>query len=160
MRYKKRTCIKSLKNGLDVYRDIYRWTGRGKVVLRSGIPEHNIVETVKRNIWNAYEIRLQKTLKKGESINTEAIWELEDLEKVAVPFCSATMEEPTDSLKLNVSLPLSFGVREVTCETSSAIGSRKPLDSFTKPLDKHGEVSWVVPNPKLLYHYEIKWIMN
>jgi hypothetical protein len=160
MIYKKRTRIKSLKNGLDTYRDRYRWTGRGKIVIKTGIPEQKVVETARRNVWYLYEIRLQKTLKKGDSIDTEVIWELEDLENKAVPFFSATMEEPTDLLKLNLSLPTSFGVREVTCETSSSIGSRTPFDSFTMALNKHGEVSWEIKNPKLLYHYEIKWTMN
>ena len=127
-------------------------------MIKSGIPEQQVVETTRKNIWRFYEIRLQKTLKKGDIIDTEVIWELEDLENIAVPFISATVEEPTNIIKLNLSIPTTFGVREVTCQISSSIGAEKPFDSFTRPLDKHGEATWEINNPKLLYHYEMKWI--
>lgn len=163
MIYKKKNVLKALKNGINVYTDKYQWTGKGNVKLISGIKEQPIVETIRKNVWQFYEIRLQKTLKRNEKITTEAIWELEDLEHKAVPFFSATIEEPTDFLKFNLSLPNSFNVREVTCETSCSIGSQKPLDSITKPLTTYDGLScvtWEIKNPNLLYHYEIKWNMN
>jgi hypothetical protein len=160
MVYKKRNRIKALKNGLDTYRDKYRWTGRGDIVIKSGIPEQQITETVRKNVWQVYEIRLQRSLNRGDIIETEAIWELEDQANRAVPFFSATIEEPTDLLRFSLILNPSLGVREVTCETSTGIGSGKPFDSFARQLDKHSEASWEIKNPKLLYYYEMKWSMN
>jgi hypothetical protein len=160
MVYKKRNRIKALKNGLDTYRVKYRWTGRGGIDIKSGIPEQQIVETVRKNVWQVYEIRLQRSLKKGDIIETEAIWDLEDQAGRAVPFFSATIEEPTDLLRFNLSLNPALSVREVTCETSSGIGAGKPFDSFIKPLDKHSEIKWEIHSPRLLYYYEMKWSMS
>jgi hypothetical protein len=160
MVYKKRVIVKALTSGLDSYRDRYSWTGRGNVAIRSGIREHEFTKTFRRNIWQFYEIRFQKALKKGEQIETEVIWKLEDTEGVAVPFMSSTIEEPTELLRLNLSLSPSLGVREATCEISSAIGAKlSPFFSEVRPLDRNGKLSWVIKKPKLLYHYEIKWVL-
>ena len=90
-------------------------------------------------------------------MDTELIWDLEDTAAKAVPFFSATIEEPTDYLKLNLSLPCDIAVREVTCEVSSGIGAKKPFSSKTIPLDRNGKATWEIRKPKLLYHYEMKW---
>lgn len=160
MTYRKKVRVKALKNGLDTFRDKYRWTGKGGVAVKSGVPEHQITETFLRSVWQVYEVRFGRTLKKGDMITTECIWELEDKEGMAVPFFSATIEEPTDLLRFNLCLNTSLGVREVICETSSGISSGKPLDTIVKQMDKHGEVTWEIRKPKLLYHYEMKWSMT
>jgi hypothetical protein len=160
MTYRRKYRIKALKNGLDTYRDKFRWTGRGDINIKSGIPEQHVIETVRKNVWQVYEIRLQRTLKKGDIIETEVVWELDDQASRAVPFFSTTIEEPTKLLRFNLSLPIDFGVREATREVSSGIGSGKPFQSDATPLNKHGEVVWEIKNPKLLYYYEIRWNIN
>lgn len=157
MVYRRRVLVKALKNGLESYQDKYQWTGSGNVKISSAIKEHQFRETIKKNVWQFYEIRFQKMLSKNESMETELIWELEDIAVKAVPFFSATIEEPTDCLKLNLSLPSDAGVREVTCEVSSGIGAKKPFSSKTIPLDRNGKAIWEIKRPKLLYHYEMKW---
>ena len=157
MVYRRRALVKALKNGLDAYYDKYQWTGTGNVKISSAIKEHQFRETIKKNVWQFYEIRFQKTLSKKESMDTELIWELKDTAEKAVPFFSATIEEPTDYLKLNLSLPCNIGVREVTCEVSSGIGAKKPFSSKTILLDRNGKATWEIRKPKLLYHYEMKW---
>ena len=158
MMYRKRVSVKALKNGLDTYHDKYQWTGNGNVKISSAIKEQQFRKTIKKNVWQFYEIRFQKTLAKKESIETEIVWDLEDVNREAVPFFSATIEEPTDFLKLNLSLTPKLGVKEVTCEISSGIGAKKPFNSKTIPLDRNGRATWEIKKPKLLYHYEIKWI--
>lgn len=157
MLYKKRVLVKALKNGLDTYHDKYHWTGNGNVKIFSAIKEQQFRETIRKNIWQFYEIRFQKTLSKNESIETEVFWELEDTANNAGPFISADIEEPTDLLRLNLSIPHDLGVKEITCETSSGIGAKKPFKSKLRPLDRNGRVTWKEEKPKLLYHYEIKW---
>lgn len=157
--YRRRKVLKALKNGLDAYNDKYLWTGRGNVAISSAIREQTVRETFKKNVWQFYEIRFQKVLSKGESIETEVVWDLEDAARVAVPFMSATVEEPTDLLKLSLSLPPDLKVGQVTCEISSGIGSKKPLSSKTMNLDRYGRVSWGIEKPKLLHHYEIRWLL-
>jgi len=157
MVYRKRVLVKALKNSLDVYHDKYLWTGSGNVNIISTIKEHQFRETIKKNVWQFYEVRFQKTLAKKESMETEIVWDLEDPTMKAVPFFSATIEEPTDLLKLNLSLPPELGVKEVTCEVSSGIGAKKPFSSKTIQLDRNGKTTWEIRKPKLLYHHEIKW---
>ena len=157
MVYRKRVLVKALRNSLDAYYDKYQWTGSGNVKISSAIKEHQFRETIRKNVWQFYEIRFQKTLSKKETMETELIWELEDTAMKAVPFFSATIEEPTDFLKLNLSLPAELGVKELTCEISSGIGAKKPFSSKTIQLDRNGKATWEIRKPKLLYHYEMKW---
>jgi len=157
MVYRKRILVKALKNGLDAYRDKYQWTGSGNVKISSTIKEQQFRETIKKNVWQFYEIRFQKTLAKNETIETEIVWDLEDKAIKAVPFFSATIEEPTDFLKLNLSLAPKLKVKEATREISSGIGAQKPFISKTIPLDRNGKATWEIKKPNLLYHYEIKW---
>ncbi len=154
MIYKKKKVLKALKNNLDVYHDKYRWTGEGKVDAKSAIKGQEFRTTIRKNVWQFYEIRFQKTLKKGEEITTEVIWDLEDVAGKAVPYFSVTIEEPTNLLKLNLLLPPELGVKEVVCETSSGIWARQPFTSKIMPLDRMA--TWD-PKPKLLYHYEMRW---
>lgn len=163
MLYKKRLVVKALKKGLNVYKDKYQWTGKGKINIKSTIQEQQVFETERKNVWQLYEIRLPKNLNINETMPTEVVWELEDQEEKAVPFFSATIEEPTEKLRFNLCLPNHFNVKEVICETSSSIGSQKPLESITKPLvvyDGKSCVTWEITCPKLLYHYEVKWNIN
>lgn len=155
--YRKRCLLKSLRDNLDVYYDKYHWTGLGRIDVKSAIKEHQYRETVNKNVWRFYEIRLQKSLKRGEEIETELIFDLEDIDNKAVPFLSATIEEPTDLLLMSISLPHSLGVREATCESSTGIGARRPFLSKTVPIDRNGQVKWSIKEPRLLHHYEVRW---
>lgn len=160
MVYSKKVKLKALRNGLDEYHDRYAWSGSGKVELRSMVSSQRLVTGDKKNVWQLYVLKFPWTLKKGETIETEVNWDLEDTRNAAVPFASATVEEPTDCLVLSVSLPAALGVAEVTCEVSSGIGAKKPFSSELRKLDRHGEMIWEIRKPKLLYHYEIKWMFD
>jgi hypothetical protein len=157
--YKKKVKLRALKNGLDIYTDKYSWTGKGSILMKCGVREHSVRETIKKNVWQFYEIRFQRMLSKDDIIEAEVIWELEDTEGLAVPFMSATIEEPTRLLRLHLSLAPSLGVREVTCEVSGTIGTKRPFVSQTRMLDGNGAVVWEISRPSLLYHYEMKWVM-
>ena len=159
MIYRKRKRLRALRKGLSVYYDKYRWTGTGTVTMTSlkGQPVH---QTVKQGLWQLYEIAFQKSLGKGEEIETEITWQLEDIGRTAVPFISTTIEEPTDFLQFNLVLPPEFGVTHVTVEESSQMGSRKPFESLLIEPDGAGVFRWVEPRPRLLYHYQMKWDLN
>jgi hypothetical protein len=156
--YRKHIQLKALKGGLDTYRDKYHWTGSGTVTLTSGIKGQAVYETVRKNVWQCYEIRFQRTLAKGDTIDTEVVCNIDDSDCKAVPFFSATVEEPTEYLKLDLTLPANLGITEVTREVSTGIGASKPITSELVALNTHGEVSFSVSRPSLLYHYEIKWL--
>jgi len=157
MTYVKRLRLKALRRGIDTYRDKYRWTSDGPMTITSSHKDQQFLEIHKRNVWQYYEIRFQKPLAKGEVVETELKWELHDPEHKAVPFFSADIEEPTNRLIMHLSLDPSLGVTSAIQETSPSIGAPKSLRSDSVSLNSHGELTWVIPNPSLLYHYEMRW---
>lgn len=158
MSYKKRNYLKALRKNLNAYHDKYRWTGSGEVDIVSNIKGQKFQKTRRKNIFQHYEILFQHNLHKGETVETELLWNLSDSDKKMVPFISATVEEPTDLLILNAVFPESLKVDEVICEISSSIGENKPFHVEKMKLDRDGKSTWRVRNPKLLYHYEMRWI--
>ena len=146
-----------MKNGLDTYTDKYHWTGTTIAAPTATIKGQTAYTTIRKNVWQFYEVRFQKTLNRGDEIETEVAWEFDDADQAAVPFVSATIEEPTDHLCLSVDLTADLGITEVTTETSSGIGARKPLTSALVVLDPNGRAIYDQPNPQLFHHYEIKW---
>jgi hypothetical protein len=156
--YRKWCRLKALKSGLDTYRDKYHWTGTDGSEPCANIRGQQVYTTIRKNVWQFYEVRLQKTLDKGEEIDVEVVWSLDDKDRVAVPFISATVEEPTEKLVLSVELPKDLSITEVVYERASGIGARKPIKSEILKLDADGRVSHPVPSPQLLHHYEIRWI--
>jgi hypothetical protein len=156
MTYTRRKRIRALRSGLDRYHDKYHWSGRGKCELKSGIRGQKVTLTERKSVWQYYEIRFPKTLNKGEIIETLVIWDLEDTEQVSLPFLSSTIEEPTRHLKMTLKLPEILEVDSVVEEVSSYIGAKTPFTSEIKELS-HGQVEWVIDNPKLLHHYQLKW---
>lgn len=158
MLYKKRVLLKALKNNLTAYNDKYFWTGTGKIRIKSAIKEHVYKRTIIKNQWQHYQICFFRTLKKNDKIETELIWELEDMGNTARPFVSSTIEEPTDLLVLKVQLPTDFQVKEATCEISSGAGTRKPFISFSKEFNRDNTIEWKIKAPKLLHHYEMRWV--
>lgn len=159
MHYKKRVFLQALKNNLDRYIDKYSWTGKGTVDVKSSIKEHLYKEGIKKNVWQFYEIIFQKTLKKGETIETELFWHLYDKESKAVPFLSSTITEQTDLLILKLILPPNLSVKEVILEISCGIdASYRPFKTETLLPYRNGRFKWIVKKPKILNYYEMRWI--
>lgn len=156
MVYTKRKRLRALRNGLDRYFDRYRWTGGGTVAMRSSMKGQQIVTEERRSVWQFYAIKFNRKLGRGEEIQTEVVWELEDIENVAVPFLSSTVEEPTARMILKVKFPPELNVEEVIREISPVMGARKPF-STTPDKTAHSEYTWTIASPKLLYHYEVGW---
>lgn len=156
--YTKRCRLHALKDGLDTYRDKYHWTGTGASAPQSTIKGQTAYLTIRKNVWQFYEVRLQKTLNHGDELDVELRWDLEDADRKAVPFFSATIEEPTRCLTLHLSLPRSLGIKTVTYEVSSSIGASRPSRSSDEQLDNECEITKNIDGPLLFHHYELKWI--
>jgi hypothetical protein len=156
MVYTKRKRIRALKDNLDRYIDRYNWTGKGTVAPKSLRKSEKYFETERRSTWQYYEMKFEKPLKKGEELDVGVIWELDDLENKSVPFISATLEEPTQSLSLKVKFPNDSVVDHVIKETSPFIGAKMPFSSIREEISEN-EYEWIIPNPKLLFHYELRW---
>lgn len=159
MKYSRKLRLKALRNRLVTYSDKYHWTGSGQIKIRSANPSQQVKLSYRKSVWQIYEVRFEKSLNKGDIIDIEIIWDLEDQVGSAVPFFSTTVDEPTDLLRLNLFLEPSLGVNSATWEISSGIGAMTPYDSDVLALNKHGEVSWEIKKPKLLHYYELRWHM-
>lgn len=154
--YRKKYKLQALRNGLGRFTDKYNWTGSGVVTVRSHHDEHRLVLTTRGAVFQWYEIHFDRVLKKGEIIDIEAVWNIEDKNQTAIPFISTTIEEPTSSLTMRVFGSDFFGIRQATCEHKATMGTQKPYDSNTLQANG-GEVIWDVPHPKLYHYYEMRW---
>jgi hypothetical protein len=159
VRYIKRCKLRARRSGLTAYVDKYSWTGKGPIVIKSDVPEHAFRERERRNVWQYYEIAFNRTLKKDEEIETELVWTLDDRERVAVPFFSSDIDEPTHRLVLRLELNGTHRVRQVIADSSITIGSCAPYETHTIVPDRHGVAEWVIKRPKLLHHYELHWVV-
>lgn len=158
MVYRKKVRLKALKAGLESYLDKYAWTGKtAPTSVRSAIPAHEVHPTMRRNLWQHYEVRFDHALHKGEVIETEVVWELEDLQGTFQPFISSVIEEPTERLELKLTVPREFGLKQVTCQVSPEIGGKVVISSHALTIDGYGVATWPIPNPRLLYAYEMRW---
>lgn len=155
--YRRRFKLRALKNGLDRYTDKYHWTGSASGAPQAVTRGHTVFSTVRKNVWQFYEIRFPITLKRNQEIEAEVVWHFDDRDRAAVPFVSATIEEPTEHLTLSVTLPQALRIHSVIEECSSGIGAKTPFDSRPQVLDSDGSRIYDVTDPQLFHHYEIKW---
>lgn len=154
--YKKSYRLRAMRQGLDEFVDKYHWTGSGKCALRSGKEDHQVRLTRQKNVWQLFSVTFPKSLNRGEEIDTEVIWDLDDIDGKAVPFISSTIHDPTDKLVLSVRLAPVLGVKKVTCEHAVDIGAHKVINSTQLEL-RDDFAEWTVEQPDLLHHYEMRW---
>jgi hypothetical protein len=156
IRYRKAFKLKALRKGLDRYTDKYKWSGSGAVTVCSEHDEHELVLTNRSALWQWYDLRFDRALRKGDTIEIAILWKIEDKGRTAIPFISATIEEPTDTLTMRVWGTDFFGIKQATCEHKATMGSRKPF--WTRVEKAHnGEMVWEIPRPRLLHYYEMHW---
>jgi len=155
---KTKLILQALKDNLNRVERRYRWTGKGNEDIRCTIPGQTFVKTVERNIWQFYDIVFETAIKKNHKIEVEVLYDLEDSEHKAKPFLGTTIEEPTKLLCLKVKLPVSFGVKTAIVEVTTHLGASKPLESKKLEFDRDGLVKYLEYNPRLLHHYELKWL--
>jgi hypothetical protein len=160
LEYTKRHRIRALREGLDRYPDKYFWTGDMSPDVRTKVRGQIFTPTMRKNYWQHYEVLFGRYLNKNEEIETELAWLLDDSSKRAVPFISATIEEPTDLLKLTLEVPIEWGLTEVICEVANGASAKRPLESKTMAIDQQGKAEWSISNPKLLHHYEMRWSLQ
>ena len=156
--HRRRYKIKALKNGLDSYKERFLWTG-GEYEMRNLKPNQQLLQLGNENLFKIYEVKFNRTLKKGDVVEVELEWTLYDKNKTAVPFVSSPIKEPTELLIINVAFPNEFNMKEVECEISYSHGSKIPIEYSKKELVNNG-YSWKVENPKLMHHYEVRWFFK
>jgi hypothetical protein len=158
--YRKRKKLRALRNGLRQYHDKYHWTGSPEQKDPiSGVAGHIVRLTRRDTVWQLYEVDLELPLRKGQTVQTEVIWFLNDKEHVSMPFISATIEEPTDGLKFELNFAPETGVQTIACSIQAAIGGKNVLAAETQEVSSTGHVAWKPDGrPKLLHHYQVSWV--
>ncbi|HCR56071.1 TPA: hypothetical protein DIV49_03790 [Candidatus Saccharibacteria bacterium] len=156
MTYTRRKKLKALRNGLDRYKDRYDWTGRGHLHITSEVSSQKVEMEEKRSIWQFYAIKFNAVLNKGKETETCLRWDLEDTERVSVPFISVTVEEPTDILILKVFFPDDENVTHVNIDVTPFMGAKIPFEAHERPV-RDKQFVWTIKKPRLLYHYELRW---
>ena len=154
--YRKKITLKALRHGLTCYHDKYHWTGDKGISVRSAVKEQELQRTIRRNVWQFYEVHFLKSLARGESVTTDIIWELEDA-RSAVPFISTVVEEPTEALRLEVMFDSSLGIKQVVCQVTPVLGSQRVVESKVAAIAESGDYVWEIKRPRLLHCYEIRW---
>ena len=157
IRFRKKKVLKALKPGISVYNDRYHWTGNGKVRVTTDVPGHEFRILDKRNIWQFYEIDLGRAINKGETVETEILWNIDDSGDTSIPMVGYTVEEPTERIVFNLRFPPELGITELHHGVHLGIGSTRPFRSGTVRVNRDGSATWEVSRPELLHHYEVRW---
>lgn len=145
--------LKALKSGVSYYDDKFRWTGIS-YELSGGESDDYTLELIQgnRNVFDLYRFNFTKPLKKGDTIELEAIWKAKG---PANPFFSTTITEPTDLLVMTVMLYPDSNIRCIYCDIAHTFGG---TPTATKQmLNEKGKYIWEIKNPQLLHSYEINW---
>ena len=103
-----------------------------------------------------YEVHFQKQCSSGDELVVEVEWEMQEVQQRMNSFISATVEEPTESLKFEARL----GPRDaenVIGEISSHMGANDVEKTIDITRQSTGEYVWKINKPKLLHHYQMRW---
>lgn len=155
--YKRGYKFKALKNVLDRYSDRWNWTGSGSIEIKSLIKAQSIHLDAVQGIWKNFDIKFNRILNKNDIIDSEVLWDIKNIAEKPSPFCSATIQEPTSILKIKVTFPIDFNVQEVLCEHMPSMSSKEVISTEVIKIDRGGVAEWVIPNPLLLHHYQMRW---
>ncbi len=160
IKFKKIVQLKSLIDNLDRFHDRYCWSGCNYVTPKCENREFQYAPTVRRGVYQEYDILFDRKLKKGDIIDIAISFELEDISGTADPHMSTTISAPTDNLILRVVMPKKFGVEKAIAEVLPNSDYYNPFE--TKIVDfvyneKYGEAKFEKSKPKLLHIYSIRW---
>lgn len=156
--YLKKFKLRALRDNLTHYEDKYHWTGsKPPLSVESTSAKHTVIQTVRRSMWQLYEVKFDHPHKKNDTVDVEVVWTIEDEASTHTPFISTTIEEPTDELVLRVRFDDALGVKDVLCEHRHCMSSNSSIESSSHALSNR-EYSWSIKQPRLLHHYEIRWV--
>ena len=155
--YKRKYKLRALKKNLERFNDRYCWTGSTEPKKMTCSNKDQWIDRAKvRDVYRFFDVVLERAFQKGEEVNIEIIWELEDPNHDAGPFISATIFEPTDKLIMNVELADCLGVSTVIMEHSADTGTKKHYKTSTAQLSNR-KYTWPIKTPNLLHLYRIRW---
>jgi hypothetical protein len=160
MKFKKYIKIKSLVNNLDRLHDRFCWSGCGNITTRTLNKDFLYTPTVRRGVYQEYDILFDRKLKKGEILEVCVCFDMEDIYGTADPHMSTTISAPTDHLILRVIVPKQFGIEKAIAEVLPNSDYYNPFE--TQMIDfvyneSYGEAKWEKYKPSLLHIYSMRW---
>jgi len=158
IRYSRKYRLRALRD-VESFSDRYSWTGTRINRMLCADNQFDLKLTRKKNLFQHFEVRFNRTVKKGTIVDVQINWELDDSNRQMTPFISALIDAPTDSLMMSVTLPPQLGVEKVVHEVSHSHGAPRGFSSNVVKLELGKDV-WSIPNPKLLHLYEVRWTLD
>jgi hypothetical protein len=156
MVFRKKWMLKVTRRGVDRFEDRFRWTGTGDIEVHATQPGQRFAVIGRKNVWNVFQVRFNRTLNKGEVVVVELVWELLDIKHTAVSFFSTTIDRPTSHLRMILVLYPGSHANGVNIEKHHSISSHTAFWSGTVPLE-NDRAEWEVRKPRLMHYYEMNW---
>jgi hypothetical protein len=155
--YHRSITLKPLRAGLSTYKNKFMWTGKTLPRIVCDTKRHQLNLLDRKGVWQYYEINFGRALNLTETETTVLTFTMIDPEHTFTPFISATIDEPTDELKMKLHIPPEFGVTEATCEFSYNMGANVPCETRLLNLDHDGWLEWPIEKPRMHHYYELRW---
>lgn len=154
--YRRRYCVEALRNGLDRIGDSYAWTGDKILQVGCTAGDCEYRDGGRSGLFTLFELIFPTSLRKGESIEIEVTWVLDNTSNSAIPFISRTVTHPTDLLAFEVQIPVVSNQGDAYLRTSPHIQTQMSSESVSYKFDE-GYVAFGVQRPRLFSHYELRW---
>lgn len=158
LEYSRSVTIKSHINHMDSIVDKYIWTGKSKAGLPTGeegirrIENDNII-----GVWNYFRVIFDGIIRKGDSKTIKYKWPpIEDCSSSS-SFFSASTEEPTKKLILELEMGAKYAKKPVFLEEIRALESYFVISTQIVELDERGCYTWDVQRIKRFRHYRMRW---
>lgn len=150
--------IQMLKDDVKSYMERYRWTGKGKCIVKTLTEDFTIINQRKADEgnWDYFDVMFPYPLEKGEVIDFTIEWELYDEEGTAIPFLTTMIERETKSLLLQVNLPFEprrayYLEYENYTDIEPSVRKRIYWSSAARNL------SYEITEPQKKHKYSIRW---
>jgi hypothetical protein len=157
MRQRKHYKLQILRDGVESFTDRYRWTGKGKCIVKSLNLDYKIVNERQEEIWNYYDVYFPCPSKKNEPVDFVIEWELFDEEKSALPFLSTMIDCPTEHLIMQVILPKNLANKQsYLCSEYRNYIDRGPIKKCEQRWDEVTQIiKFEIDKPKLYHKFKI-----
>lgn len=135
----------------------FHWGG-SNYAIKSNKYDHTLTLLPRKGPYERIELDFNRSISIGEEVDIELIYELEDEQRIAPTLLNQKLAAPCKKLSFSIEIPPKLGIVQVR-KQRYYIDSDDNVDNMgVSSLDSDGRMTWVIPDPKLLYTYEIYWL--
>lgn len=155
--------IQAIRDGVRTFTNLYRWSGSGQ----ESAPEvtsfgHSVAGEIERSMaWRRYDVRLDPSLRRGETTTISLVQHFYDADERFEPFLGKSVHEPTRRLTLRVELPMRLiPERAWTVEQASPGPRARVLSREAIAPERNGDVAmleWRIARPVHGRSYQLRW---